>query len=392
MLATGRNIPAALDRIVRHCLEKSPEQRFQSACDLAFHLESTSWVSESGAAVSVRSQKKKGMAAPWLMLTLLTLAIAGGGAWWLWGWKEPVPKTVKFVRLTDFAGLEESPSLSPDGKSVAFVSDSTGSRQIWIRLLAGGPPLQLTHDAGEHLEPRWSQDSAALVYYTPPPKSDAQGALWEVSALGGNARRLVPSMSAADVSHDGKRLTFFRLNGRQMELVVSDRDGANPSVSMSSEAAATSSYRQPRWSPHDTSIAYLHSGENWVDDIYVVSVAGGLPRRVTNEGTPMSGLAWLPDGSHLVYSSARGSTLLYLPTMHLWLIPLSGGQPQQLTFTDAGDESPDVDNSGRIVISRKHVQFDIWKFPVDGGPAQNVKRGVRITHQTGQVQDSHAGS
>ena len=61
-------------------------------------------------------------------------------------------------------------------------------------------------------------------------------------------------------------------------------------------------------------------------------------------------------------------------------------EPQQLTFGEAGDESPDVDHAGRIVVSRKRMQFDIWKFPVDGDPAENVRRAVRITHQTGQVQ------
>lgn len=386
LLATGKNIPAALDRIVRHCLEKNPEERFQSARDLAFHLGSASSISESGPAVFLPATPKRGARLQWWRLALFALAVGGGSAWWLWGKKEPVPQDVKFVRLTDFAGLEESPSLSPDGKSVAFVSDSTGSRQIWIRLLAGGPPLQLTRDAGEHLEPRWSQDSASIIYYTPPPEGDAQGTLWEVSALGGTARRLVPSMSGADVSHDGKKLTFFHLNGTQMELIVSDRDGLNSRASVLAEAGVTFSYRQPRWSPDDTSVAYLHSLENWADDVYVLSLASGVSRRVTNEGTLISGLAWLPDGSHLVYSSSRGSTLLYLPTMHLWLISSSGGQPRQLTFNDAGDESPDVDHSGRVVISRKHIQFDIWKFPIDGYPAQNVSRAVRITHQTGQVQ------
>jgi serine/threonine protein kinase len=58
LLATRKNIPAALDRIVRHCLEKSPEQRFQSARDLAFHLESTSSISETGAAPSLALEKK----------------------------------------------------------------------------------------------------------------------------------------------------------------------------------------------------------------------------------------------------------------------------------------------------------------------------------------------
>jgi len=114
---------------------------------------------------------------------------------------------------------------------------------------------------------------------------------------------------------------------------------------------------------------------------------GALSReQVSDDNTLMTGLAWRGDGSHILYSSARGSTVFYLPTMHLWLVSVAGGEPQQVTFGESGDESPDVDRDGRIVVSRRHMQFDIWKFPVDGDPAENVRRAVRITHQTGQVQ------
>src|SRR5580765_134290 len=219
--SSGRNVPVGLDRIVRHCLEKSPEQRFQSARDLAFHLETASPDSESIAALAAPAHdRKKGRLSSLIFaigcLAVLAAALAG---WWYGKKAQAAHKDVTFLRLTDFAGLEDSPAFSPDGKSVAFVSDASGSRQIWIRLLAGGPPLQLTHDAGDHLEPRWSQDSAAILYYTPPPEGNTQGTLWELPALGGSPRRLASSMSGAEVSHDGKRLTFFRLNGKQMELV-----------------------------------------------------------------------------------------------------------------------------------------------------------------------------
>ena len=383
LLTTGRNIPTTLDRIVRHCLEKNPEERFQSARDLAFQLGSAPSDSSVTRPATAQGKKTTHPALPW-MIACLVVAIAAAAGWWYRGHLQPKTAAIKFLRLSDFAGMEDSPAFSPDGKSVAFVSDSTGSRQIWIRLLAGGPPLQLTHSAGDHLEPRWSQDSAAIIYYTPPPEGDAQGTLWEVPALGGAPRRLVSAMSGADVSHDGKRLVFFRLNNKQMELVTSDRDGSNERVV--TQVVASFSYRQPRWSPDDTTIAYLHSTENWADDVYAVSAEGGPPRQITHEGTLMSGLAWLPDSSRILYSSARGNTLLYLPTLHLWVIPASGGDAQQLTFGEAGDENPDVDHSGRILISRKHMQFDIWRFPVGPDPVENVRRGIRITHQTGQVQ------
>ena len=385
--ATGKTIPASLDRIVRHCLEKSPEQRFQSARDLAFHLESTSSISGTGPTPSIKFAKPgSGRLSHWMQTSLvvaLAAVVCAAGAWWFRGRAQLAPRTVKFLRLTDFAGMEESPAFSPDGKSVAFVSDSTGSRQIWVRLLAGGPPLQITNGAGSHLEPRWSQDSTAIIYFTPPPEGNAQGTLWEVSALGGTPRQLVSSMSGADVSHDGKRLAFFRLNGNQMELVVADSDGSNPRVV--THAATTFSYRLPRWSPDDSTIAYLHNEDLWNDDIFLVSSAGGAPRQLTRESSLMSGMAWLPDGSRLIYSSARGNTLLYLPTQHLWEISKSGGESRQLTFGESGDENPDIDREGRILVSRKHMEFNIWKFPVDGTPADNVSRGVRITNQTGEV-------
>jgi Tol biopolymer transport system component len=382
LLESGKAIPAAVDRIIHHCLEKNREQRFQSARDLAFQLESVSSPSQSRAQETVAISKRRAWI-PWVA-GLLVLIGAGAGGWWLRGARQANAREIQFQKLSDFAGLEETPALSPDGKSVAFVADTTGTKQVWIRLLAGGPPLQITHDEGQHLDPRWSHDSATVLYYTPPRVGDEQGTIWEISALGGAPRRLATSLSGPDVSHDGNRLTFFRVNNKQVELVTADRDGSKEQLV--SNLPASFSYRCPRWSPDDRTIGYLHASANWADDVYLVAVNGGEPHRLTNEGTLMSGMAWLPDGSSIIYSTARGSTVLYLPTLHLWKISHSGGQPQQLTFGESGDENPDVDSLGRIVASRKRMTFDLWKFPVDGSPEDNVKRGQQITHQTGQVQ------
>ena len=74
------------------------------------------------------------------------------------------------------------------------------------------------------------------------------------------------------------------------------------------------------------------------------------------------------------------------PLYDLWLFPIDGGAPTQLTFGEFSYEFPDVDARGNVVVSRIRSQSDVWKFPITGDPAANARNGVRITHQTGQVQ------
>jgi Tol biopolymer transport system component/DNA-binding winged helix-turn-helix (wHTH) protein len=322
---------------------------------------------------------------PWIMLALVILA--GSAAWKFLGGRvgeSAAGKTVTFRRLTDFVGLEEFPAISPDRKAVAFTADVSGIRHIWVRLLAGGEPLQITRDTGEHLYPRWSPDSAFIIFYSPPQAGETQGTISEVSALGGTHHRLASSIGGGDVSHDGKKLAFFRLNDNRMELVVADRDGSNLRVLC--QLTSNFRYLYPRWSPGDRWIAYQRVSLLWMDDIFLASTNNGENRQVTREGVLMSGLAWAPDASGIVYSSARGSTILYLPTMHLWLKRLDGSEPRELTYGEDSDANPDLDSLGRVFASRTHRQFDIWKYPVDSDGASNVNRGVRITQQTGQVQ------
>lgn len=330
-LPSERKVLPALDRIVRRCLEKAPAERFQSARDLAFQLDSLAShvASSSGGALPAiplgpLNPSPLSRIFRWMMPASLILA-AAIFAWWFRGRQlQPArPPVVLFERLTDFSGMEESPAISPDGKSVAFVGDSTGSRQIWIRLLAGGVPFQLTRDAVDHFSPRWSPDSASLFYYTPPAEGSHQATVWEISALGGNPRRLTASLSDVDPSHDGKSLAFFRLGGGQIELVRTDRDASHPQVL--AQFPSKTACRQPRWSPDDSSIAFMLANDRWSDDLFYVSATGGVPRRVTFDTALFSGFSWLPGGSGFVFSSSRGSTILYLPTMHLWQVPRSSG-------------------------------------------------------------------
>lgn len=289
---------------------------------------------------------------------------------------------VVLQRLTDFVGMEESPAVSPDAKSIAF-STGVGTQHIWVRLLIGGSPLRITRDDVPHLYPRWSPDSASLIYFSPAQDAEEEGAIYEIPALGGPHRRLARSFTGGDISHDGKRIAYFHREGKRVELVIADRNGSNPNVLAS--LAADYDYSLPRWSPDDRLIAYRR-GRVFHYDVFAIPTAGGEPRQITQDLKLLAGYSWLPDGSGLVCSSSRNSTSLYLPNMEVFLVPLEGGPPQQLTFGDSSFVAPDVDNNWRLFVTQLRREDNVWKFSIDGSPEDNVRRAILVTNQTGQVQ------
>src|SRR5262249_4867914 len=180
LAATVPGLAPELEQIVHRCLEKDLSQRFQSARDLAFNLELISRMGSGTGASGIALRVPRVGTAKRLPTTSAILALSAIGIALivlLWPrWRTTVPLPVELKRLTDFVGVEEFPSLSPDEKSVAFTaSDRQGRRQVWVRLLAGGVPLQITHDDADHPSPRWSPDSSLLLYFSPFETQDALG-------------------------------------------------------------------------------------------------------------------------------------------------------------------------------------------------------------------------
>lgn len=375
----------ALERVVSICLEKDPDDRWQTARDLLRELQ---WIGEPVftppvLATAAQARWSHGrtvalvaaaaVAASMIAFTVARLTVAPASS--------PI---VRVHRLTDSAGIEDTPAISPDGRAVAFVASVNGSRQIWVRLIAGGAPLQLTRDAGDHLFPRWSPDSNAIVYYASPAASDVLGAIWEVPGLGGPPRRILDSIGGADVSSDGKRIVFFRFSAGTVELAVAARDGSAARAITRLDTGYI--YASPRWSPNGRLVAYQRSvGGTPGRDTFVVDAAGGTPRSLTRDATLQEGLAWASDGSRVIFSSARGATIRYQPTLDIWSVRADGRDLRQLTFGEASYLSPDVNLRGDVVASRRQIHSDIWRIPVDGVPRENAAAAIRITRQTSLV-------
>ena len=281
------SIPPALERIVRHCLEKSPEERFQNVRDFSFGLDalpSAAWMAEPKRAR--RRVWRRTIVAAAVLLVLTAAAYLAGR------WTVPTvrPAAVhRVLSLTDSPGLWEFPSISPDGRYVAFTGTVEGRRQIFVKLRTRGSPVQITHDGADHRVPRWSPDGNSLVYFSPAAPGDAQGAIWIVPALGGSPQRVITSIGDADVNRSG-RLACFRLVDGSVLLVTSALNGTDVQIVAPS---VPEYHRYPRWSPDGQWIAFQR-GDGLRDEIFVISPITRETRQLTHDRRIINGLAWLP--------------------------------------------------------------------------------------------------
>ena len=372
----------ALARTVRHCLEKKPEERFQNARDLMFHLESRPHESGPVTAAGPRTRPRRSLVTGGAILALSAAAAIGALVAGALAPSAPVTTIHRVLPITSFVGLEEFPSISPDGKMVAFTAAQDGRRQVFVRILKGGQPHPVTNDDSDHQQPRWLPDGSALMYFSHAAPGEVQGAIYKIPTLGGASQRVIASIGGGDVGRSG-RLACFRLQDQKIQLVTSGLDGSDVQVITTLE---TKHYRYPRWSPDNQWIAF-QAGDGFRWDIHVVSVhAGAKPVPLTNENRFIAGLTWLPDSTGIVLAWSRGTTIPYLPRLALWEVLLDGKRPpRQLTPAEASYEQPDLHDSGLMSVARLQMSFDLWKYPFGAAAADNSRRGERVTQQTGQV-------
>ncbi len=181
----AHSVSPALDRIVRRCIEKNPEQRFQSAKDLSFALGALSGTDSSAAVRSAVAPQRL----PWLKWAMTAVALVIGAAAVLFFAGRQVPQeSMQFaIPLT---GEVSHIALSPDGKWLAFVSpdEETGIPTLFVQRIGSATANALAGTQGASY-PFWSPDSAYLGFF-------ANGKLLKMAAVGGAPQALATVESA----------------------------------------------------------------------------------------------------------------------------------------------------------------------------------------------------
>jgi serine/threonine protein kinase len=252
---TNSNVPPALTRMVQHCLEKDPEQRFHSASDIAFNLESLSGFSDTAVTTSVPPSPIRIPVTVWKVTAILS-AIAAIALGFLYYRQIARPQRMLQASL-EFPpnhifppGQSHGAAVSPNGKYVAFpaIEEGKPGRNLWIRDLEKSSAQLLAGTEGAFY-PFWSPDSTYVAFFT-------EGKLKKVKYTGGAVQDICDAPSGRGGSWNSSGTILFA--------------------------------PQP------------YGG------LYQVASAGGTPKAVTKVINTKTSHRWpyfLPDGKHFIFSN-----------------------------------------------------------------------------------------
>ena len=354
----------ALDRLVRRCLAKDPDDRWQSAHDVKLELQDL----DAQPLRAAPSQRPIFLARPWAWLLAGALAVA-----FIWALaRRTVPSTQASLpasatvrQITSYTGTERDPAVSPDGRYFAFVSDRGGQPDIWVRQISGGEPVQVTRDAAAEANPVYAPDGESIYYST-------AEAIWRIGALGGTPRKVVDGGREPSLTADGSRLAFLR----GQEIFIAKADG----TSEKKVCDARGWQGHLSLSPDGQRVAFTEGGLFEMISLQVVGAEGGKPRRLADIGfgqTPPP--VWLPDSRSLVFErstdphpNGRASDL--------WIVPAEGGLASRLTLNPSGRfGSLRISGDGRrLVATLRNLQWEVWKAPLGSDPDANGKAAQRV--------------
>jgi Tol biopolymer transport system component len=355
---TKQDLPVGLDRIVQHCLEKSPDERFQSARDLAFQIEAVSSPSLTMTggkkfAAAPRAFKARPVVAAAVGLTALAVGVFAGRM----TLRTPVP--VDYTQITFRQGTVSSGRFTPDGEMVVYGAAWEGTPTEVFTARPGAPESRsLGLPSADVLSVSASGEMAILLDAKFTNGFQRGGTLARAPLAGGVPRQVLDDVQDADWAPDGSGLAVVRdVDGRfRLEYPVGK-------ILYETNTWLSSS----RFSRDGKKIGFIDhplSGDNR-GRIAVVDLAGTM-KPLTEIFNAAEGLAWSPDGSEIWFTAGKTGN-----GMSLYAVDLDGHQ-RMVAGMPASLSLYDVAANGRVLVARNSWRRGILAL----APEENAERDL----------------
>jgi hypothetical protein len=326
----------------------------------------------------------------WAAAAALAVTAATAAGLWISSSHRTPAIGQELVRVSPDDGHSYSDaSLSADGKFIAYVSDRSGKPELWLQQIAGGDPIQLTHEKGDVRNCRFLPDGSRLIYFVL--VHDGANFIASIPTLGGQPRILATAQSGAldgDLSHDGRRLMYFDRNPTRMMIV--DLDGGKPrELTAWQKTLSLIEFKGATFTSDDRYIlaaSLVHAGSSTSGDGEWLSVPvdGGEPK-ATGAGAVLraAGLQFggpsIITGDRVLFAAGKAETT------NIWEIRLSPdsmrvrGEPRQMTF-GTESQSPTSVAAGIVALNVTRTASDLYLVPLSPDTGQPVGPVRRLTH------------
>jgi Tol biopolymer transport system component/predicted Ser/Thr protein kinase len=306
-------VPRHLRRIVRRCLRKEPERRYDSMRDVALDLRETVDLGDEAP-----PRKRRG----WIAIAaVMLIAAMTAAAWVIWSRSRPPQREMTMIRLTN-NGHVTTASITPDGNYLVHAVEEGSNETLYVKQIATGTLTRIAAPAPVDYFNLHVSSDGNYAYYAAASRAEPNIVnIYQLPLLGGEPRKIASDTEFwYSLSPDGKWVAFRRFNAfdREHRLTIANIDGGGEEVLLTRKHPET--LDSPLWTPDGKAITFVAGN--------AVKTQGGelfrfdlATREVTKMVIPdfpgVGSYVWLPDGSGAlaaVYDREQPPQVWFVPT------------------------------------------------------------------------------